>query len=54
MAQRKITIDFSVWTTVIKKAAQLKITRQGVWNRIRRGELETFYISEIDVTLVKI
>lgn len=49
----KVVIDLDKWTTVVKKAAKMKCSRQYVWAQMGRGKLRVLYIPEIDLTLVE-
>lgn len=48
-----IKIDTRLWITQKEKAAQDKTTVQAVSNKIRRGTIESWYITHLDITLVK-
>lgn len=49
----KVVIDLDKWTTVVKKAAKMKCSRQYVWAEMRRGNLKQLFIPEINLTLVE-
>ena len=48
-----IRINTKVWITQNQAAKEWKDTLNNIGNKIRRGTLESWYIEELNLTLVK-